>query len=331
MHQNFASRLLAHNDSEAASLLLRCGTTSSSGEYGEHLYAEDASFSREQPTTTSVAVPRRGSFTSAENMSVPDNAPGSDSSSVYRFVLQAAQATALNAALRHDAIEQSQSSRGIQVSNAGGFHGKTTTLDPKASDAWYGPLRKVIVEALHTLHVDGLVAGCRIELLHLTGWVNVSLRGSFNQPHDHGAVPLSCVYFVDGGGPPPPGFHARVSPDGPNSSRRITPPPPSPVHATTLPSPAGCAGELLFQTQPLPNSNRYTFFSVLPIPGTLFLFPGYMPHAVLPRSNCPLQRAEECDGQEGMPTASLRISVACNIYGYQPADLPPDWKSSRRS
>jgi len=152
MHQNFASRLLALNDSEAASLLLRCGTTSSSGEYGDHLYAEDASFSREQPTTTSVAVPRRGSFTSAENMSVPDNAPGSDSSSVYRFVLQAAQATALNAALRHDAIEQSQSSRGIQVSNAGGFHGKTTTLDPKASDAWYGPLRKVIVEVANRTH-----------------------------------------------------------------------------------------------------------------------------------------------------------------------------------
>ena len=60
------------------------------------------------------------------------------------------------------------------------------------------------------------------------------------------------------------------------------------------------AGELLLQTQLKAWTAEYAYLPVPPVPGTLWLFPGYMPHAVLPRAKT-------------MDSSSLRISVACNI------------------
>lgn len=115
-----------------------------------------------------------------------------------------------------------------------------------------------------------------------------------------------------------------------------------PLHEAGL---ARCAGELVFQTQHTAWKNRYAIFSVAPVPGTLWLFPGYMTHAVLPRttetpelppwvapkavhaSGALLGEDTESDANK---SESLRISVACNLSTTEHvADLPVVWQTSR--
>ena len=319
--ERFAARLLALDAFAAAQLLLRNGTLVDH-EYGDHYYGLDATFTSAEPSTAQVALPEYSSFASIDRTSLADNAPDNDHglSTVHKFVLQPGLAVRLNAQLRHSALMESQQSAGVVVSNAGGFHSATTHLDPALhAEAWHGPLRPLLLEALHALHPDGLVAGCPIRHLHLTAWLNVSSPACFNQPHDHGAVPYSAVYFVDDGGP---------------SAQSST-------AAKGLPA---CAGELLLQTQPIAWSRQYALHAVLPVPGTLWFFPGYMPHAVLPRA-VPMQqpqgafdlntagrvssRAGPGDGDLNADK-TFRISVACNVYGYEPIDLSKAWRESRR-
>ena len=118
--------------------------------------------------------------------------------------------------------------------------------------------------------------------------MNVSPKHAFNQLHDHSAVLYSVVYFVDDG----QGIAEAGS--------------------------AACAGELLLLTQLKAWTDEFAYLSVAPVPGRLWLFPGYMPHAVLPRA----------DGAD----ESLRISVACNVAAYPSQSkhpLPTVWQASR--
>jgi hypothetical protein len=338
--KRFAAQLLALDSLDAAKLLLQNGTLVD-GEYGDHYYV-DSSFTSAKPSTTPIDVPEHSSFARIDRWSLPDNSPeavgpsitsyGHHVSYVHRFVLQPEHAIRVNAQLRHDAIRQSEQSEGVVVSNAGGFHSVTTRLDPALQDdAWHGPLRPLLLEALHALHADGLVAGCPIKDLHLTGWLNVSSSTSFNQPHDHGGVPYSAVYFVDDGG-------SSAQPCAPSMA--------------PFEQPSSCAGELLFQTQPVGWSRQYALHAVQPVPGTICFFPGYMPHAVLPRAllmhrappdgtqldpapppiecDAPPPRTPRDDVDDGGGDTSVRISVAINVYGYEHIELPKAWQDSRR-
>ena len=75
--------------------------------------------------------------------------------------------------------------------------------------------------------------------------------------------------------------------------------PPARDGQATWERPSACAGELLLETQLKAWTSEFAYLPVRPVPGTMWIFPGYMPHAVLPR-------ATSADG-------ALRISVACNV------------------
>jgi hypothetical protein len=343
----FVERLLALDSFGAAVLLLRSGQ-GADGEYVD-LYA-DAHFAQAEPMITGLAV-RPGSFESVQRITLRDNAPGNGphrpkTSTVHQFVLHEHLASALNNQLRRDAIEQSRSSAGVTVSNVGGFHSATTTLDPSHGEAWYAPLATLLREALHAVHRDGLVDGFLIESLDLRGWLNVSSPACINMPHDHGAVAYSAVYFVDDGGAPasslPSGWSCGSDPQSgrPFYYHRAQQLSQWEVPGGNSPRLARCAGELIFQTQHAAWTNRYAVFSVAPAPGTLYLFPAYMPHCTLPRTLRASEVAPESteldansSPQHGppLPHASLRISAACNIATVASAapELPTVWQASR--
>jgi len=255
---------------------------------------------------------------------------------MLQFVLRLPQASALNAQLRRDALERSRCGAGVRVSNAGGFHSATETLNAADEGSWHAPLASLLAEALHAVHADGQVAGCPIERLHMRGWINVALSPSnFNRPHDHGGIAYSAVYFVGDGGPPasplPPGWScARCLDSGRpyylHVAQQLSQWEPPPCDAPLL---ERCAGQLVFQTQRKAWTDCYSIFSIPPSPGSLWLFPAYMPHAVLPHE-LPLGAAAAASSP-GSERAQ-RISVACNISTESRplvAELPAVWQASR--
>ena len=352
----FALRLLALDAHSAARLLLKCGVDAD----GQYVDLHGALSSFDECKTVVKAVPREPSGSSFANVaciSLPDNAPGITGkmprvSNVYQFAMHPTRAVELNAQLRRDAVDLSHGGDAGQViSNVGGFHSACEALRPERPTSWGGPLAALLVEAMHTLHPDGMVGGVSIEALHLAGWLNVSAPTHFNRPHDHGNVAYSAVYFVDDGGPPgqplPSGWSCGAAPSSGkpyyyHSEEQLSQwePPHPPLPSTDGEGSAllpRCAGELLLQTQLRAWSSQFAVLSVHPTPGTLYLFPGYMPHAVLPRT---LQSFEETthepahDEATRQPTRnppSLRISVAVNISVPEAGnwDLPTVWLASR--
>lgn len=344
----FAMRLLALDEFAAAETLLKSGLAAD-GSYID-LYGSDSTFSNSQSSAVIIPVAKAAtsSFANVVCISLPDNCPGQSgkrpkATHVHQFAVTHARAIELNAQLRHDAVKRSQGDTdGQVVSNVGGYHSKCEALRPEHHAAWYGPIATLLVEALHTLHADGKVDGTPIEELDFAGWLNVSSRPShFNRPHDHGKVPYSAVYFVDDGGPPgqplPYGWSCGAAPaDGRpffyNSAQKLSQwQPPHPAsHGEETPLLARCAGQLLLQTQLEAWSNDFAVLSIPCVPGTLYLFPGYVPHAVLPRT---LQSFERTDGGAVDRSAvahaqALRVSVACNISAAAMAGASPESKVS---
>mmetsp|Transcript_15985 Transcript_15985/g.29067 ORF Transcript_15985/g.29067 Transcript_15985/m.29067 type:complete len:84 (+) Transcript_15985:205-456(+) len=70
-------------------------------------------------------------------------------------------------------------------------------------------------------------------------------------------------------------------------------------------------GALLLRTQMKPFTQEFGVFEIEPCPGRLVLFPGYVPHAVLPRCIGPASAVAKSE-KETLDAPSLRISVACN-------------------
>lgn len=99
--------------------------------------------------------------------------------------------------------------------------------------------------------------------------MNISRCGQFNLLHDHGSYTWSAVYYVAPGNIPTDG--------GPHE------------------------GHILFRTAVVAGLCQYT--SRPPVPGTLLVFPGWLPHCV-----CPVTSAQE-EGSEDLP----RISIAFNF------------------
>jgi hypothetical protein len=322
----FVKRLQSLEFVEAASLLLGAEET-----VEEWRQARGASFTQlalvdlpavfTPPSTSS-------SFASITTICLPDNPPTRDpkrmkESFVHRLVLHTDVARHLNAQLRSDAVLSSGSFPGSSISNVGGYHSQARRFDLHNSALWFGALHRLLLEALHLLHADGEVDSVPINSLEAFGWMNVSPATAFNKLHDHGAIPYSMVYFVDDGCAASDQQASRVLPEGwleawdADSCKAYYHSIASQISQWERPS--ACAGELLLQTQLKAWTNEYAFLSVTPTPGTLWLFPGYMPHAVLPRKGT---------GTED----SLRVSIACNVSscdGKSAAPLPTVWQASR--
>ena len=140
-------------------------------------------------------------------------------------------------------------------------------------------------------------------------WLNVNRVSDNNALHAHTAGRWSGVYFVDEGEPSPPGFphptggclvfRAGQRQEGEMGGMRGADGPAAATSSTT--AVAGDAAEL-----------KHSFWAVPPKPGTLWLFPGHMPHAVMEQLTLP-----------GMPDGkSARISVAFNcIHAAPPQPL----------
>ena len=236
---------------------------------------------------------------------------------------------------------------GCQRSNVGGYHSEEETLDGTCSVAAIGThslLKNVVMEAIKTMRNDekeeqlGLRengpnaepveggshgAGHRAEggeesgavgrggagghgssmtwasvaATRVSGWLNVSAAHDFNALHDHGTAIYAAVYYVEAANDETEGMDEAES---------------DPVFGgTDDAAEAACAGALLLKFQPVPWKHDFTWLAVRPRAGDLWIFPGYVPHAVLPRS---YSRGPTPPSTSAAPPPSLRVSVACNIH-----------------
>lgn len=250
-------------------------------------------------------------------LSLPDNPPAfairPDGNSevpgiteVHRFVVKCGIARQLNMALKAHGEALHAQGTGVHRSNIGGFH-SAEELFTGSSSEWYGPLHNVVLEALRMIQhggsaQDGVTADhlplpttwSSVASMQTSGWLNASAEYDFNTLHDHGDALWSAVYYVDDG---------------------CTADEPAPF----------LAGALLLKTQLTAWKSNYAYLPVTPRPGDLWLFPSYMPHAVLPRSLPPKPEYSDATTSAEAETAvpppsrgSLRISVACNIFRRSP-------------
>ena len=100
-------------------------------------------------------------------------------------------------------------------------------------------------------------------------WLNISRCGQFNLLHDHGSYTWSAVYYVSAGAAPREGREQD--------------------------------GNICFRTTIVGGLCQY--MTCRPKPGSLIIFPGWLPHCVCPNSAIDLQ------GEDEAP----RISVAFNF------------------
>ena len=221
-------------------------------------------------------------------------------------------AAALNGPLLEWALrkEAAESGRVATKSNVGGYQSAADVFDDAAaaSSASSPPC----VRALHAVFSRaveqlGLAEAYPVSAsrpnpgsLHaLTGWLNVNRDADFNALHVHVPERWSAIYYVSAGaaGESPDGA-AAPTPDGhlvfragvatsAAAAASEPPPPPSEDDDAALAA-APCA-----------------HYAVRPVPGTLWLFPGAVPHAVL---GC----------RPGAHAAAPRVSLAANFRDAAP-------------
>ena len=157
-------------------------------------------------------------------------------------------------------------------------------------------------------------------------WANVNRGHSFNTMHIHEVGRWSAVYFVaDGEGGAADGSAGDCDPPGgdgeaggaesgqPNFERHL-------IFRGGAQPEAGSDASM--------EAASHSFMAVPPTPGSLWLFPGSVPHCVLGSADAdggvslsPLDRsAEFLDVGADKPDAAARISVAIN---YMEAKVPP--------
>ncbi|KAJ1462482.1 hypothetical protein M885DRAFT_610524 [Pelagophyceae sp. CCMP2097] len=208
-------------------------------------------------------------FNFAGSLELPDNPPrpGPRSTAIHRFAL--ADFDTLN----HGLVQAALAAKAdlTIVSNVGGTHSAEEVFadDP---EAWYAAISKLLERAIKT------VAGAQVE--SATGWLNSSAAWDYNTLHDHGTADWSAVYFAASG----------------ESDARAA----CAVDRTD-------AGALILRFQLKPFSHDYAFLAIRPTPGDLWLFPGHVAHAVMPRA---LSRGDATEDAAG---DAARVSVACNV------------------
>jgi len=98
-------------------------------------------------------------------------------------------------------------------------------------------------------------------------WLNVNRPSDWNTVHQHDVERWSAVYFVSDGEPNAPGFPC------PESGHML-------FRCGPKPRPAQLPGGL---DTPVPSSGAcsHSYMSVAPLPGSMWIFPGSVPHAVM--------------------------------------------------
>ena len=210
---------------------------------------------------------------------------------------------------------------GLDVSNVGGYHSNHDLFDCSSADAigeWtsegaerQGRGHCRMLHAVASVAVDELLAagvvtldgGTSGEMHPAKAWVNVSRSGDYNVLHTHSAEKLSAVYYVDSGwGTSTASTADRHEPGSEDSQHNTT-------HGVTDPSEHSVDGCLVFRAGPPPTRTgeaavagaTHSYMAVHPLPGTLWLFPGHIPHAVMAMSGI------------GNQAPDRRISVAMNF------------------
>jgi hypothetical protein len=257
-----------------------------------------------------------------ERMMLPDRPPlkdGSRSSPVHRFVLEASQAEALNVQLRCEASERTSGVRrlfGESRSNRGGYHSIEEEL-VQGKPVWYDALlAEVILPAMRALNGQCMGGKDAVDSRgvplegRLTGWLSVNDVHDCNALHSHGLdVGWALVYYVSTGDEADGGDNAAAAAAADAAAAAAA--------AVAAPPPGGL---LLLQTSPDEAKGRSRYLPVVPRAGELWIFPGYMGHAVTPR-----EPREERLGEIvlaglrglGRPAPARprpRVSVACNVY-----------------
>ena len=244
---------------------------------------------------------------------------------IHRFELQKHFAplegldglAALNASLQSWALEKERraalcaegtppglnSDAGMRVSNRGGYQSYHDLFLWQGSSAGCRVLQTIVsaaMDILRSMSCANFVSAdsCRDEdeppwdevlwrpgsLYMIDAWVNVNRPEHHNVLHTHHAERWSAVYFVCQGEP-------REQDDD-------------------------CSGQLILRGGPAKMRrsggkvewSSHTFLAVPPVPGTLWLFPGGIPHAVVTMCRIP----PEVDLDEESPPCT-RISVAMNF------------------
>jgi len=213
---------------------------------------------------------------------------------VHRFTLQRRVAWPLNERLSELAVRKEQlaiqserrvvhippgpgSNAGVVKTNKGGYQSYHDLFEDGSPSAC-NELRDLVSLALTeivTLELDALgncttYAGDEACLMPAPGglheayaWFNVNRGSSSNVIHQHDVERWSAVYFVSDGEPNAPGF---TCPESGHMLFRCGPKkgPCDPIDGTAQPSPFS-----------------HSYMSVEPLPGSLWIFPGSVPHAVM--------------------------------------------------
>ncbi|MGE0153553.1 MAG: 2OG-Fe(II) oxygenase family protein [Reyranellaceae bacterium] len=183
----------------------------------------------------------------------------------------------LNKGLRRQILELEQQPPGRTVSNAGGFQSdgnlfalRTPELNilSQAIELAYRALCRSLVPDQPRREQDRL---------DVNGWANVNRDGHYNRAHSHGGVHWSGVYYVAAGQP-----DQAVANNG----------------VLELIDPRGLGGVVAAPGFPAGHS-----LVVVPEPGLLVLFPGWLQHWVTPYRG-----------------TGERISIAFNIVAHHPQD-----------
>lgn len=278
---------------------------------------------------------------------------------LHRFTVDSSLASELNAALARFALATEGCSEDAATkSNIGGFQSRANLLEPRPdaesdrASSSCRALRGAVLAATEELAIaatetqaEGCVPRARPEQCALKGsealplserlewlsahraqhaeamstygavaWLNVNRREHSNKLHIHDPCRLSAVYFVSGG-------EASTSraPSGHlvfRGGRR---------HGWRHGAMGGRAA----------NSATHSCLAVPPVAGTLWLFSGAVPHAVLPFHGCdaspsgpgsrgPRPRGRE-EGRPGgpQPMQQPRISIAINLLDPAPRPSMP--------
>ena len=240
----------------------------------------------------------RGSEVSHEAFAIPDNPPVRDlpeprTTPLHRFVVRGWET--INGKVKAACLRASEGGGGVTVSNVGGaFHSPETIMQGEHA-AW---CPRELIEAVE--YAVGLCgsppSGCSCSDAALTGWFNLTLTGqhAFHALHDHGTAHWSCVYFVDSP------THVRTRSGGVESDDR---------GHSDLGSFDGCL-MLRFQLEPF--THKFAFIAIPPTPGTLLVFPGYVPHAVAPVSDGSTSTSTTSTAARDDDQCQCRLSVAFN-------------------
>lgn len=244
---------------------------------------------------------------------------------------------------------------GVRRTNVGGYQSQMDIFDGQQGEDGRGEqvtwgcrqLHRICSEAMEALvgYENGASQGRatqRTGKMHsASAWVNVNRGTAFNTMHRHDVGWWSAVYFVasggsGGGNPTCDGWEDDKVEKGNGIARHLvlrggTQPQVQLIdevedhakEATEMGTSMGTRKGWLGVTDAPVGPASHCYLAVPPLPGTLWFFPGSVPHCVLGTEECvsdPLDRSGELDSSTDNPDEEARISVAMN---FTDAKAPP--------